>query len=262
MGNALTKRNFLISTGVTFTCLTLYKLSARLLKQFKDRKFLQELDSIGHVHIQHNRSLSPSQFTQILSLLNKYSYEYTKELRRSNQKRREELLEVLDYEGYVAAVISDHEGEKEAEGQVKDFIFDKLVINQEVLDASTAQYQEEMKREEMQFCEYILKSEKNVTEANIKEIASEKLKLESELGVRIKMSARLKRRCIKVLGNNWEEVLKTYTVNDLLYAKYKMPAKFIEANIYKLKLTPCIVFKFIITPVSYTHLTLPTICSV
>lgn len=238
MGNALTKRNFLISTGVTFTCLTLYKLSTRLLKQLKDRKFLQELDSIGHVHIQHNRSIPPKQFALILSLLNKYSYEYTKEIVRSNQKKREELLEALDYEGYVAAVVSHYEEEKEAEGQVKDFIFDRLVINQEVFDASTAKYQEETKREEMQFCEYILKSERSVTEAKAKEILSEKLKLESELEVRVRMPARLKRRCIKVFGNNWEKVVKTYTVNDMLYTKYKIPIKAIEANFCKLKLTP------------------------
>jgi len=234
MGNVITKRNFLISTAVTFSCLTLYKLASRLFK--KDNKFLEELKDIGIVQVQHNRCVSPNKLLKILYLLHKYSYEYTKESKEYNQGQREELLKRLDYESYILAVINDYVLTIKVEEQIKNYIYDELGINQEILQASINRYQEETKREEIRHMEYILRSERNVTEEEIENIIKEKLILKDTLKGEINIQEKHKRRCIKVFGNNWEDIVKDYIIGDILYEKYKISMKVIEANYNKLKI--------------------------
>lgn len=236
MGNALSKKNVLISTAATFTCVTLYRIATRFFKQSRDGEFLEELERLGSVQIQHNLSVSPNKLRDILALLHKYSYEFTKEIKEYNQRERQSLLECLNFQDYILAVVNDSITTKEIEEQVKNLIFDKLIINQEVLNASISKYQKEAKREETRHLEYILRSRKLITIDKAKLILNDKSKLEAQINPKLLTPGRMRKECLEVLGNDWEEVIKEYLVEDMLYAKYGMCMKVIKANLCKLEL--------------------------
>ncbi len=216
MGNVHSSKILIPVAIVTLACITAVGVAYYLRKEDTALAFEDDIASIGIVPVNHDRTMSFDKLRHVALAIHRYALDCKRVDKENNRRRRLGLLKAHRYSEYVYALLEGHTIRKESEQYIKNVVFDKLAINQEIFAASLDKAQHDPKYSAMQTAMDAMDVPRGFPEEKAREMEKERVALLAKTDIAFYVPEELERECLEALGGDWRNVVKTWIVDDLL----------------------------------------------
>jgi len=237
MGTVMSTKNILIfSTVAAVAAFSIYGISKYCKTENLDDQLLKDIEDIGSVRINHDRSMPYDKLSKVKRIIHKYIPEFRKFEKQQNLDLRIQLLKSNDLVHYIYAIIEGNNLEEQSRRNIESKIFNKLAINQEVYTATIKKYQKDPRFIKLQ--KWLNESDagncvnfeqaKNICNFGNTVIAEYKNKEFNKI-----LPNSLIKELQNKFGTHWENTVLDYIAADKIYDKFGIEQKQLSALMIK-----------------------------